>query len=353
MTSKIIQLYQADERGVVLRRVGPLSDAKTALVRREINGEYSLTVSLPRCALYEGQVQIGSAIRAAVNEAGKEQIFIVKRRSRSLTGDMVIYAEHQSYLFNGLVVHAGSINTGGYVYIVFSHLRSDAVPSITDISTWTYSRDDNLRVDFPLRPAPLPMMTLLKNFLIAHAGGELIFDGFDVEYVDAMGTNKGAFYRYAANMTDMSAEDIMDNYVTGIYPYWGAKDDVNRPLTVLTNELYQFTGNFPVQVAVPVDFSNQFSTAPTQQQLLDACQAYEALHSPTGIPISIKASRVRVKGDVDIDLGDTVRVINTPWGVDVTTRVFALTFDALQGRVVDVQFGTVNPGFAGAVRNIR
>ena len=180
-----------------------------------------------------------------------------------------------------------------------------------------------------------------------------IFDGFNVEYVDAMGADNGAFYRYAVNLTDMGAEDILDGYATGIYPFWGSQGDTNRPLTVLTNKVYNFTGTWPIQVIVPVDMTDLFDTQPTQQQLLDACAEYETLHKPSGIPLSIRASRVRVEGDVAVDLGDTVRVVNTPWRIDIKTRIFALTFDALQGRVLDVQFGTVNPGFAGAVKNMK
>jgi hypothetical protein len=35
------------------------------------------------------------------------------------------------------------------------------------------------------------------------------------------------------------------------------------------------------------------------------------------------------------------------------TRIQALNFDALRGRVIDVELGTVNPGFAGAVKNMK
>lgn len=351
--TRILQLYEATGQGVVTNRIGPLPDMRTATVRREINGEYSLSCALPRGALFEDEIRIGRAIKATVNEAGKEQYFIVKKRSRSLTGDMTIYAEHQSYLFNGVMLHAGNASTNGQPRVVFAGIRSGAVPSITGISTWTYSRAGSLRAGFPQRNGPISVMEALKSFLVGAAGGELIFDGFDVEYVDAMGADNGAFYRYAVNMTDMGAEDILDGYATGIYPYWGSQGDTSRPLTVLSEEVYNYTGSWPVEVIVPVDMTGLFDSQPTRSQLLAACAEYEALHKPDGIPLSIRASRVRLEGDAAVDLGDTVRVVNTPWGIDVKTRIFALTFDALQGRVVDVEFGTVNPGFAGAVKNMK
>lgn len=351
---RILQLYNADERGVIGSRICPLPDMRTAVVSREINGEYSLTASLPRGALYEGEIQLGRAIKATVNEAGKEQYFIIKRRARSLTGDMSIYAEHQSYLYGGTILNGGVANTDGQPRIVFNAIRTYAHPSITDIATWTYSRPTSLRANFPARPVPISVTEALKSFLIGAAGGELIVDGFDVEYVDQMGADNGAFYRYGVNLTGMESEDILDGYASGIYPYWGSQGDTSRPLTVLSGGgVLPFSGTFPIQVIVPVDLTGQFETQPTQAQLLAAAQAYADQHTPDGVPISIRAARARIDGDVPVDLGDTVRIVNTPWGVDQKTRIFALTFDALQGRVIDAQFGTVNPGFAGAVKNMK
>ena len=351
--TRILQLYSADDRGVIYNRLGALPDLRTAVVRREINGEYSLSCTLPRGSILENEIKISRAIKATVNERGKEQYFIIKNRSRSLAGDMQIYAEHQSYLYNGIMLHAGAANPTGRVNNVFRNIRLGAVPDITDIATWTYSRDVSLRANFPQRRGPISVMAALKSFLVGAAGGELVFDGFDVEYVDTMGLPKNAYYRYAVNLTDMSTEDVFDEYASGIYPYWGAQGDTNKPLTTIQGDVYQYSGFRSPMVIIPVDMTSLFDTQPTEQQLLDACAAYEAQHAPNGFPLSINASRVRIEGDTAVDLGDTVRVVNTPWGIDTTTRIYAMTFDALQGRVLDVEFGTINPGFAGAVKRMK
>ena len=349
----LIQLYNADWRGVASTRVCPLSDCSSALVRREINGEYSLTATLPKGAAFANEVTIGRAIKSAVNEAGNVQAFIVKRRNRNLTGGMTIYAEHQSYIYNGILLGGNTANPGGSVKTVFNSTRTYAVPSITDIATWTYSRANGLTADFPERPGPMTVTQILKDFLVANAGGELILDGFNVEYVDAMGSDNGAFYRYGVNLTEMETEDILDGYASGIYPYWGRAGDADRPLTTITNKVYNFTGTFPLQVIVPVDFSDKFDTQPSEADLLAACAEYESLNAPSGFLMSIRAARAKIAGDTSVDLGDTVTVTNTPWGLSQHTRIVALTFDALKGRVQDVELGTINPGFAGAVKNMK
>lgn len=349
----MLQLYNADARGVTGTRICPLPDVSEAVVRREINGEYSLSSTLSRGARHENEIQIGRAIKAAVNEAGTEQTFIIKRRTRSLTGGLSVYAEHQSYLYNGVIITGGAALQNGQPRVVFEALRTAAKPSITAISAWTYSRSSSLRAYFPARPAPITLMEALKNHLVGNAGGELIFDGFDVEYVDAMGADKGAFYRYGVNLTELESEDILDGYASGIYPFWGAFGDADRPLTSLSDYVLPYSGTFPLQVVIPVDMTDLFDTQPTQAQLLAAAQEYAALHAPTGVPVSIKAARARIEGDTSVDLGDTVRVVNANWGIDTKTRIQALNFDALRGRVIDVELGTVNPGFAGAVKNMK
>lgn len=348
----IIQLYNADARGVVTSRVGPLPDATEALVRREINGEYSLSATLPKGAQFANEAVTGRAIKAAVNESGKEQYFIIKKAPRTLSGGVQIYAEHQSYYYNGVCIGTNVPNIDGYCRTVWSGLRNYAVPSITDIATFTYSRDQNLRKNFPGREVPTHLMDLLKGWLIEAAGGEVDFDGFNAEWVDQMGEDNGASYRYGANLTEMEEEEVLEDYASGIYPYWGRRGDANRPLVEIQGKILNYSGTFPLQVIEPVDLSDQFDTEPTPAELLAAAQAWAAEHTPTGIPSSIRADRARIAGDVPVDLGDAVSVVNERWGVNIKTRIVALTFNAIKNRVKDVSFGRVNPGFAGAVRNI-
>ena len=349
----VLQMYNADARGVVSTRVCPLPDCISAEVRREINGEYSLNVQLPNGAAYLNEIRTGRAIKAQVDEAGHEQYFIIKRAPRSLSGGVSVYAEHQSYLYNGIMLGAGAANPEGQPAITFPAMRIYAVPSITDIAVWTYSRSNSLRVNFPERAAPMALSAALKDYLIAAAGGELIFDGVDVEYVDAMGSDNGAVYRYGTNLTEMAAEEVLDGYASGIYPFWGRLGDASKPMTTLDAKVYNFSGTYPLQVIVPVDFTDRWETQPSQADLQAAAAEYEALNAPTGIPASIKAARERIAGDVDVNLGDTVTVENVRWNISAKRRVMALSFDARRGRVTDVELGTIDPGFAGAVKNMK
>lgn len=350
----ILQLYEADPRGVVQRRICPLPDCSSATVRREINGEYSLTAAMPAGALYENEIIQGRAIKATVNENGDEQYFVIKSRPRSLTGGLNIYAEHQSYYYNGVILRGGGASSAGTPSLNFRQLWLNAHPNIQDLGEFTFSRSANTAKVVPAITSPTALRKLLLQWLIETHGGELIFDGFNVEWVDQMGSENGAFYRYGVNLTEMSTDEILDGYASGIFPYWGSLDPkTNIGIVTIPSWTLNFPGTFPMEVIVPVDLTDRFETQPTAAQLLTASQEYIAQNAPAASHISIKAARARIEGDTSVDLGDTVRIVNNLWGIDTKTRIQALTFDVLRGRVIDVELGTVNPGFAGAVKNMK
>lgn len=350
----MLQLYNADARGVAGTRICPLPDCTDAPVRRQINGEYSLTATFPRGARFTDELLVGRAIKAKVNELGDEQLFVVKRRRRSLTGGMTVYAEHQSYYYNGVILRGGGASSSGTPSLNFNQLYNSAHPSITDLATFTFSRSSNPATIVPMVSTPTCLRTLLLQWLIETHGGEMVFDGFNVEWVDQMGADRGAVYRYGANLTEMEAEDIVEDYASGIFPFWGSIDPKsNVGLVTIADWTLDFPGTWPIQVIKTVDLTSKFDAQPSQADLLTAAQKWMAVNAPTGIPVSIRASRAKLPADTPVDLGDTVTVVNTPWGISQKTRIFALTFDALRERVKDCEFGTINPGFYGAVKNTK
>lgn len=350
----MLQLYSADARGVVQGRKCPLPECSAASVRRVINGEYSLTAKMPAGAAFINNVSTGDAIKAKVNEEGKEQYFIVKKRTRSLSGGINVYAEHQSYYFSGVILRGGGASESGTPSLAFRQLWQGAHPSITDLSTFTFSRSSNTPAVLPAVTKPTPLRDLLFRRLVEVFGGEFDFDGFNVEWVDQLGADRGASYRYGINLTEMESNDVLDDYASGIFPYWGSLDPkTNVGIVTIPNFVLGFPGTYPIEVIKPVDLTDRFDTEPTPAQLLTAAQEYAAQNAPTGIPQSIRAERARIQGNVPIDLGDTVTAVNSAWGINKKTRVTALTFDPIAEQVTSAELGNVNPGFPGAVKNMR
>ena len=348
----ILQLYNADSVGRVTSRAHPLPDCDSATVRQEVNGEFSLTATMPAGARFEDEVQDGMAIKALVDELGTEQKFIIKKRDRSLDGGLRIYAEHQSYYYRGVVVEPFE---GGLAApsAFLNRLRLNANPSLSGIGTMTSERSDTTHVWLKGPDTPKAMRELLLQWLVQNLGGELAWDGFDLTWVDQLGANRGVTYRYAANLLTLETEDILDGYFSGIYPFWGRLGDSYSPLVEISGKIIEFSGSYPMRHIIPLDLSDQFANQPTAAELQARAEAWAAVNAPGAIPVSIAASRARLEGDKPVLLGDTIRIVNSRWGLDASIRVMALTFDALRERVQDVQLGAANPGFPGAVKNMK
>lgn len=350
-----VELYNADGIGRAGTRVCTLSDVSAAVVRREINGAYYLEAALPRGAKFEKQITIGRALQVTVNEVGGREFFIIKKRRRTLTGGMKIYAEHQSYYYNGVIIRGGGAGSAVTPSLAFNQDVSSCHPSITGLGTYTNNLTGKNTTQKELQGVTTP--TSLRADLLGRIagtfGGEFSFVGFNITWRDREGADRGAVYKYGVNLTEMEAEDILDDYASGIFPYWGSVDPkTNVGIVTIDGWTLDYPGSFPVTVYKPVDLTRSFNTMPTKAQLLAAAQEYLAQTAPSGIPISIKASRARIQSDTVVRLGDTVTVINTPWGINQQTRIFALNHDALRDTTISAEFGKINPGFAGAVKNM-
>ena len=357
----MLQLWTANKVGTPQTRIGPLSECTEALIRRKINDEYTLTVQLPPGAEFENDVEPGQVIVSPVDESGTEDRFVIKQRMRRLTGGMEIYAEHQSYVYNGYICKPLTITRDhqGFLFEtaqdVFLAIRTNAVPSVAS-SQFVWSGMFNKAAPMTEPPkVPSSLRALLLGWYVQEFGKELDFYRTVITAKDRLGADNGASIRYAVNMLELGADDVVDDYASGIMPFWGSQGDSSKPLTMLPEGYIEYTPTayFPFRKIVPVDFSDYFERQPTETQLRDTANAYAAENAVPYIPRSFSAEHVQRDGDRPINLGDDVKIINETWRLTTKLRIVGVTFDALQRRVVGVEIGKLNPGFAGAVRKTR
>lgn len=357
----MLQLWSANKVGTPQTRIGPLSECTEALIRRKVNDEYTLTVQLPPGAEFENDIEPGQVIISPVDESGAEDRFVIKQRMRRLTGGMEIYAEHQSYVYNGYICKP-LIITRDHMGIpfesardVFNAIRGNAIPYVSSNQfVWNAM---NGRTSPRTEPPNVPtsLRSVLLGWYAQEYGCEFDFYRTAITAKDRLGADNGASIRYAVNMLELGADDIVDDYASGIVPFWGSQGDSSKPLTMLSEKYIEYTPTeyFPFRKIVPVDFSEYFERQPTETQLRAAANAYAAENAVPYIPRSFSAEHVQRDGDRPIKLGDDVSIINETWRLTTKIRIVGVTFDALQKRVVGVEIGKLNPGFAGAVRRTK
>lgn len=347
---QILQLYEANKYGIVGDRVAPLPDCQEATVRRVVNGEYSLTFSMPPGSVNEAEIKVGRAVRAMVNEYGAYQYFIIKNPARSISGGLNVYCEHQSYIYNDLPIVPflnGGQNGGSQWTFQQAHANLATDPFSAD---WIFSRTNKSGGGHLL--VPKGAREFLLNDLVGQWGGEFDFYGFNIEWVDELGGDNGAQIVYARNLLDLNIETVLDDWESGIYPYWGEAGNADRPLVQLDERIAAYAINAPLYKIRPVDFSDRFESQPTQAQLRAAAGQYVTQHTKA-IPVAYTLQRIKVEGDESIDLGDTVTIRHPKWSVNAKARIVGLVFDALRGRVQDIDINAVRPTLAGAIISLK
>lgn len=344
----IPQLWNADTKGVPTYRRGALHQATSAIVRREINGEYSLTLTIPPKADHESECVEGRCIQCAVNEEGALQYFQIKKVSRTLGGQKTVYAEHQSYLYDGVPV-APFLNNGtdGGSEWAFEQAEQNAIGIPAGAVYFSYERDqDYAGSEHVLTP------TLLRPYLLKLTetfGGEMLFDGFDVTWADRIGQDRGVRIKYSVNLIGLDIDSVPDNCYTAVYPFWGSAegDYVELPEKTLS-----YNNNLPFSRTEIVDFISQIEDKPTVAQLRSAAQDYMLLHVMTAIPSSFAIRKVTRIGEQPLDLGDSVNVVFDDWNIDASFRVVSMEVDALKEKVTSIVVGAQRDTFAKTILNL-
>lgn len=354
----MLQLWSANNLGTPQTRIGPLAECTEALVRRKINDEYTLTMKLPNGTTFCNDIEPGCVVIAPVNESGTEDRFVIKQRVRNLTGGLDVYAEHQSYLYNGYICTPITIlrgYQGPRAMDVYAAIRTQTSPYVAaNQFVWDGTLFRLMPRTSPPR-VPVSTRSLLLGWFVKEFGGELDFYRTVITWKERLGADHGASIKYAVNMIGMEESDVLDDYASGILPFWGVQGDSSRPMTLLTERYIEYspTQNWPIRNIIPVDFTDYFDTQPTEADLRAAAQNYATEHAVPYIPKSISAERIERPGDRPISLGDDIAIDNPTWHTKTKIRVVGITFDALRRRTVEVELGTLNQGFAGAVRNTK
>lgn len=195
----------------------------------------------------------------------------------------------------------------------------------------------------------------IKGSILDTYGGEYEWDNDTVKLYARRGSDNGVTISYGKNLTDIEQDENIANLCTGIIGYW-ANSDGELVQTPVVNG----PGTYNFANVKAVDFSLDFESKPTVEQLQKRAQQYVSDNN-VGIPdVSITLSWVQLEqysgyeglSLLDrVSLGDTVTVRFPPLGIDVKARVVKTVYDILQDRYSSVEIGSVKANIADTIAN--
>lgn len=342
-------LYSPTETEFTTNGIGALSGAISCKVKQEINGEYELVMQYPVTGAHFAQIEMRSAIKAKPDKVTDPQIFRVYRITKPLAGIVTVYARHLVYDLAGIPVSPFSASGAAAAMVALGNNAAVSCP-------FTFSTDKSgggtLTVSYP--SSIWSVMGGTQGSILDTYGGEYSYDNYSVALNTRLGANNGVAIRYGKNLTNVEQDANCANCYTGVYPYWQIEDEI----VTLTEKIIYAEGNFDYTKILALDMTEQFETAPTEEQLRTAAENYIE-NNNIGVPdVSWKVEFIALEDTEEyrgmgvlerISLGDTVTVEFEKLGVDATARAVAVEYDCLLERYDSITLGRVKSNIADTI----
>lgn len=343
-------LYTENEKDFDTNGIGILSDTVDCSVDAELNGIYELELKYPVAGIHFESIAQRRIILAKVDPVSQLQPFRIYRITKPSNGVVTVYARHLAYDLMGVPV---APFTAENAPTALQRLKDYAA---TDCPFTFYTDKTTVATMTVAVPsATWGLMGSNKGSILDIYGGEYEFDRWKVKLLNRRGADRGVSIRYGKNLTSLTQDENIANCYTGIYPFW---KNTKGELVQLDTKIVAADGNFDYQRILPVDFSSEWTEAPTQEQLLTKAREY-IQNNGVGKPnVSWTVEFVALEQTEEykntailerVLLGDTVTAVFPKLGIDVSARAVAARYKPILERYEYVTLGSVKANIANTI----
>lgn len=343
-------LFESTENNFDTNGIGILADAIFCEITEERNGIFELEMQYPITGIHYKEIKTRNIILASPNPVENTQPFRIYRITKPINGIITIYGEHISYDLSGIPV---SPFTAGSAAEAISKLQSNAAIE-SPFTFWT----DKETVATMSVVAPASTRSLLggqQGSVLDVYGGEYQFDRYTVRLYNQRGMNRGVSIRYGKNLTSLEQDENISSVYTGVYPYWM---DADNNLVTLPEKILNAPGTYNFTRIMALDLSQEFESAPTEEQLRNRANTYMTANN-IGVPkVSMDVSFIQLEQTEEykniallerVELCDTVNVEFPELGVSATAKCVKTVYDVLQERYTSVELGEARTNIADTI----
>lgn len=345
-------LYGKSETAFTSNGLGRLTDCISCLVTEERNGIFECEFQYPVTGkLYNEMVTNGGIVSVTHDDAKDRQPFDIYKYSAPINGIVTFNARHISYRLSGIVVKP---YTAASCALALNGIVTNSV-STNPFTFWT---DKAVTTTFKLETPTSAKAILVGqqgSILDVYGKGEYKFDKFEVKLYTNRGTNSGVTIRYGKNLSDTLVENDNGEYYNAIVPYWKGQDGT---LVTLTGWYVVQTGE-TLKYCIPVDFSSEFETQPTELELQTKAAAYLANNTPWLPKENVKVDFVQLWNTDEykdvavlerVKLCDTVAIYYPALGLtNSSAKVIKVVYDTLLERYSSIELGEPQQTLAQAI----
>lgn len=345
-------LYTAGKSAEEITPVGALTDAISCDTKEERNGVYETTLVYPSSGELAEEIQPERIVYVKTNDTDEAQPMRIVTVTKEQDNTMTIYAQHVSYQLNGVVVLPF---TASGIQDALSQLSAYA-------PEFTFSSNNDSTVPFTVS-APTSLRSLLggtEGSLLDVYGGEYHFDGWNITFDRARGTDRGTLIAYGKNLTDLSAENDLSDAVTGVLPYYqdqeGNLTTLDAPITLEHNLSYERIT--PLDCSSEIEVEEGASQGVIQEALREYGEAWlknQTAAAVDSVTLSFEslyqAGEDATKALEVIALCDPVTIWDKRYNLKLTAKCITAEYDGLAEKYTSLEIGQTKSSFSSTLQS--
>lgn len=315
---------------------GALTGTVSAIVTEELNGEYSLNMELSATDPLFQYVHIGSVIAVTPNKTDARQGFVVEHISKPIDGICEIYATHICQ-FRGKLIPVSPFTAPSLANALTAMISNSLVTNPFSITT---DKTSIVEMHHDLPHSFRELLGGVEGSLIDTYGGELKYDNYKIELLSHRGrSNTDIRVLYGKNMTDYTQDDDFSwsNSVTGVLPYWAGDDTTVVIGSIQTSAL---ASDYPYARTIVLDCTDAFEDPPTVEALNTYAATYITNKGEPAVSMEVTFDHLQ-SADKNLQIGDTVTVINAMYGTEYQRRIVATEYNVLSDEYESVTIGEI------------
>lgn len=348
-------LYESSETVFQNNGICRLPDCISCVVTEERNGIYECQFTYPIDGKGYSEIREGRIIAVIHDDVKDIQPFDIYSRSAPINGVVTFYAHHISYRLGNVILKPFSASS---VVAAFSNFPSQTYNDCP-FTFWTDKvSSGNFKVNVPTSIKEM-LGGVSGSILDIFGGGEYQWDKFAVKLYAHRGQDTDVVIQYGKNLTDLTIDRDVSSSYDAVAPFW--QDEHMGVVVTLQSGIVCKDG---VQIsdskAVPLDLSEEWEEAPTEQQLRLKAESYLTSNKPYLPKENIRISFVQLLQSEEyanvaplqrLSLCDKVNVIYGRMGVRLTgVQIIKVIYNVLLERYDSMELGEASTSFSDAVK---
>ncbi|HEM3552291.1 MULTISPECIES: phage tail spike protein [Streptococcus] len=334
-------LYLLDKEVKTVKWNGiPLHEASSAIVKEEINGDFTLTVRYPitDTGIYQ-LIKEDMLIKAPSPVLGPQLFRIKKPVENDDSLDITAYHITDDIMQRSIpAMSAVGVGCATALSLMVQQAKSDLAP-------FTFTSNISTNRTFNTKEAMTLYSVLMdgKHSMVGTWEGELVRDNFVLSIKNSRGSDRGVVITTHKNLKSYQRTRNSQSVVTRIYAKStfkaeGAEEETTINVTVDS----PLIGNYPY--INEKDYEN--NNAKTVDELRKWAEAKFKNEGIDKISDAIEIEAYELDGQV-IHLGDTVNIKSRKHSVDIYKKAIAYEYNALTEEYISITFDD-KPGVGGS-----